>query len=119
MAWPWLAVAVKSIPWTALVARTPTLIDAASSLMYSRKVGQAQDTAVKTETQLGELRATLDRLTEQDQESARVVKQIAEQTRDLTMSCEVLAAKVRLLSVILGATLVVAVVALGLVLFRA
>lgn len=118
MAWPWLTVAVKSIPWSALAARAPTLIDAASSLMYSRKVSQAQDSAVKTEMQLGEVRATLERLVEQDQESARVVKQITEQTRDLTTTLEILAAKVRLLSVVLGATLVVAVVALGLALFR-
>lgn len=118
MAWPWLAIAVKSIPWSALAARAPTLIDAASSLMYSRKVSQAQSTAVQTETQLGELRGALDRLSEQDQESARVVKQITEQTRDLTVTMEILAAKVRLLSVILAATLVVAVVALGLAVLR-
>lgn len=116
MAWPWLATAVKSIPWTALVARAPALIDAASSLMYSRKVSEVRDSAVKTETRLDELRGAVDRLVEQDQESARVIRQITEQTRDLTMGLEILAAKVRLLSVVLAATLVVAAVTLGLAL---
>ncbi|MDX1433060.1 MAG: hypothetical protein R3286_11500 [Gammaproteobacteria bacterium] len=116
MAWPWLATAVKSIPWASLVARAPTLIDAASSLMYSRKVSEVRDNAVKTETRLEELRGAVARLALQDQESARVIREITEQTRDLTMSLEILAAKVRLLSVVLAATLVVAVVTLALVL---
>ena len=53
MAWPWLAVAVKTIPWTTLVRRAPDIIDAAASLLGSKKAGQeAHHAAAKTESQL-------------------------------------------------------------------
>jgi hypothetical protein len=114
MAWPWLAVAVKTIPWATLVRRAPDVIDAAASLLASRKANQAADhAAVKTESQLGELQERLARLEVHDQETAEVVNQIAEQTRDLTSGIGILAAKVRLLSVLLVATAVLALIAIG------
>jgi hypothetical protein len=114
MAWPWLAVAVKSIPWSTLVRRAPDIIDAAASLLASRKSGQdAEHDAARTESQLGELEERLDNLESHDQETAKVVNQIAEQTRDLTNGISILAAKVRLLSVLLVLTAALAVVAIG------
>jgi chromosome segregation ATPase len=114
MAWPWLAVAVKSIPWSTLVRRAPDIIDAAASLLASRKSDQdAEHAAARTESQLGELEERLDNLESHDQETAKVVNQIAEQTRDLTNGISILAAKVRLLSVLLVLTAALAIVAIG------
>lgn len=114
MAWPWLAVAAKSIPWTTLVRRAPDIIDAASSLLASRKAGEAaRHAAARTESQLGELQERLANLEADDRETAEVVNQIAEQIRDLTNGIEILAAKLRLLSVLVVVTAVLAIVAVG------
>ena len=114
MAWPWLAVAVKTIPWATLVRRAPDIIDAAGSLLSSRKASQAADhTVARTESQLGELQERLVALESHDQETAEVVNQIAEQTRDLTTGIEILAAKVRVLSVLLVVTGALAIIAIG------
>jgi hypothetical protein len=114
MAWPWLAVAVKAIPWATLVRRAPDIIDAASSLLASRKANEAAEhAAATTQSQLGDLQERLGRLEAHDQETAEVVNQIAEQTRDLTNVLPALAAKVRLLSVLLVVTAVLAIVAIG------
>ena len=110
MAWPWLTVAVKTIPWSTLVGRAPDIIDAASRLLGSRKASHA---AAKTESQLGELQERLASLESHDQETAKVVNQIAEQTRDLTTGIEILAAKLRLLSLLLVVTAALAIIAIG------
>lgn len=114
MAWPWLTVAVKTIPWGTLVRRAPDIIDAASSLLSTRKSGQAaEDATARTESQLGELQARLASLESHDQETAEVVNQIAEQTRDLTNGLGILAAKVRVLSLLVMLTAALAIVAIG------
>jgi hypothetical protein len=114
MAWPWLAAAAKSIPWATLVRRAPDIIDAAAGLLASRKATRAsEDAAARTESQLGELEERLDNLESHDQETAKVVNQIAEQTRDLTNGIGILAAKVRVLSVMLVVTTVLAIIAIG------
>jgi hypothetical protein len=114
MAWPWLAVAVKTIPWSTLVRRAPDIIDAAASLLASRKAGQAADrVAARAESQFGELEQRIESLEAHDQETAKVVNQIAEQTRDLTNGIGILAAKVRLLSLLLVLTTVLAIIAIG------
>lgn len=114
MAWPWLAVAVKTIPWTALVRRAPDIIDAAATLLTSRKAGQAaEQVAAKTESQLDDLSRRLESLESHDQATAEVVNQIAEQTRDLTNGMGILAAKVRVLLVLLVATVALALIAIG------
>ena len=114
MAWPWLAVAVKTIPWTTLVRRAPDIIDAAASLLGSKKAGQeAHHAAAQTESQLSEFQQRLENLESHNQATAEVVNQIAEQTQDLTAGISILAAKVRLLSVLLILTAVLAIIAIG------
>ena len=118
MAWPWLAVAVKTIPWTALVRRAPDIIDAAAVLLNARKAGQAveqsaEQVAAKTESQLDDLSRRLESLESHDQATAEVVNQIAEQSRDLTNGMGILAAKVRVLLVLLVATVALALIAIG------
>jgi len=110
MAWPWLTIAVKSIPWSTLVRRAPDIIDAAGQLLASRKAGQA---AARTEAQLGDLGERIANLEGRDWETAEVVNQIAAQTQDLTNGLGILAAKVRVLSLLLVLTLVLAIIAIG------
>ena len=114
MAWSWLTVAAKSIPWGTIVRRAPDIIEAAGSLLAKQKARQtSDDAAAQTETRLGELRARLEALEAHDQETAKVVNQIAQQTSDISLGMEVLAAKVRLLTVLFAATLIIAVLAIG------
>jgi hypothetical protein len=114
MAWPWLTVAVKTIPWGTLVRRAPDIIDAASGLLAARKPRQAEeDATARTESQLGELQERLASLEAHDRETAEVVNQIAEQTRDLTNGLGILAAKVRVLSLLLVVTAALAIIAVG------
>ena len=114
MAWPWLAAAAKSIPWSTLIRRAPDIIDAAGSLLASRKAGEAaRHAAARTESQLGELQERLASLEAHDQETAEVVNQIAQQTQDLTNGIEILAAKLRLVLLLVIATAVLAIVAIG------
>lgn len=113
MAWSWLTVAAKTIPWGAIVRRAPDIIDAAGRLLAKRSDNRsAESTAARTETQLSEIRSRLAELENRDQETAKVVNQIAQQTRDISVGMEVLAAKVRLLTISFGATLIVAAVAI-------
>ncbi len=114
MAWSWLAVAAKSIPWGTILRRAPDIIDAASSLLATRKTKRAADEATsQTEEQLGQIRERLNYLEDHEQETAKVVNQLAQQTQDLTNGMEVLAAKIRLLTVLFGATLIIAMIAFG------
>ncbi len=114
MAWSWLTVAAKTIPWGTIVRRAPDIIDAASSLLAKRGAKRsAENAAAQTETQLSEIRSRLSDLEDHDQETARVVNQIAQQTQDISIGMEVLAAKIRLLTILFGATLIVAVIAIG------
>ena len=117
MAWSWLTVAAKSIPWGTIVRRAPDIIEAAGGLLAKQKARRtAENAAAQTETQLAELRSRLEELEAHDQETAKVVNQIARQTSDISVGMEVLAAKFRLLTVLFGATLILALVAVGAVL---
>jgi hypothetical protein len=113
MAWTWLSVAVKTIPWSTLIRRAPEIIEASATLLARRKGAQtAKRAAAETESQIETLRDRLDTLEIHDQENAKLVEQIAEQLQDLTNGVEVVAARVRLL-------LVVLVLALGVIGFFA
>lgn len=113
MAWSWLTVAAKTIPWGTIVRRAPDIIDAAGSLLAKREAKRAAgEAALQTETQLAQLRERLSELEDHDQQTARVINQIAQQTRDLSVGMEVLAAKVRILTVLFGATLILSLLAI-------
>ena len=43
MAWPWLAVAVKTIPWTALVRRAPDIMQAYKLLISAAEDIEGED----------------------------------------------------------------------------
>lgn len=114
MAWSWLTVAAKTIPWGTIVRRAPDIIDAANSLLAKREAKRtAESAAAQTETQLSEVRSRLSDLETRDQETAKVVNQIAQQTQEISIGMEVLAAKIRLLTVLFGATLIFCAIAVA------
>ena len=111
MAWPWLTIAAKAIPWATLVRRAPEIIDASARLLATRKAGQsAPRAAAQSESAGGELRERLRILESQNQEDAKVVEQLAEQMRDLTNGMEVLAARFRVLLAVAIAVIVFAAI---------
>jgi len=111
MAWTWVSVAAKTIPWSTLIRRAPEIIEASATLLARRKVDQAAErAAAETESQIDTLRERLDTLETHDQENAKLVEQIAEQLQDLTDGVEVVAARVRVLLVVLILTLVLGVI---------
>ena len=114
MVWSLLTLAAKTIPRGTIVRRAADIIDAASSLLAKRDDRRsAGSAAAQTETQLIEIRSPVSELESHDQETAKVVNQIAQQTRDISVGMEVLAAKVRLLTIVIGATLLIAAFAIA------
>lgn len=99
MAWPWLAVAVKSLPWSAILRRAPEILDSSARLLATHK---ASRTAKQVASETDALRARVDALEAHDEETARVMEDIAAQLQDLTSVVQVLAARVRLLLVVVG-----------------
>jgi len=92
MVWSLLTLAAKTIPRGTIVRRAADIIDAASSLLAKRGDRRsAGSTAAQTETQLGEIRSRLSELESHDQETA----------------------KVRLLTIFIGATLLIAAFAIS------
>ncbi|HLQ25100.1 MAG TPA: hypothetical protein VK138_04395 [Acidiferrobacterales bacterium] len=111
MAWSWLTVAAKTIPWATLIRRAPEIIEVSTRLLGNRKANQAaRHAASRPQSEVDELLQRLKNLETHDQENAKVVEQIAEQMRDLTNSVEVLAARVRVLLVVVAATAAAVVV---------
>ena len=111
MAWSWLTVAAKTIPWATLIRRAPEIIEVSTRLLGNRKANQAAKYA--TTPPQSEAEALLERVKNleiHDRENAKVVEQIAEQMRDLTNTVEVLAARVRVLLVVVAATAAIVVV---------
>ena len=111
MAWPWLVLAAKSIPWVALIRRAPEIIEASAALIAKRRANRTDKTGTAPfESESDELRERLKSLEVRNRENAEVVEQIAEQVQDLTHSIEVLAARQRVLLLIVLAVTVVAFV---------
>lgn len=111
MAWPWLALAAKSIPWVTLIRRAPEIIEASAALIAQRRANRTDKTGTAPfESDSDELRGRLKSLEVRSRENAELGEQIAEQVQDLTHGIEVLAARQRVLLVIVLASAVVALV---------
>lgn len=109
MAWAWLAVAVKSLPWTAIARRAPEIIDSSARLLATHGASKA---AKRAASQTDALRARVETLEAHDEETARVMEEMAAQLQDLTNVVEVLAARVRLLVLLVAAATLAGIVAL-------
>ncbi|MEX2124754.1 MAG: hypothetical protein WD795_12745 [Woeseia sp.] len=112
MAWPWLAIVARTVPWTELVRRAPQIISASTELLEKRHTGtRPADRTPPDEADEREMERRIASLEERDAEHARVFEQLAEQTRDLSVGLQVVAARLRLLAWIVAAAVLLAVVA--------
>lgn len=113
MAWPWLAVVARNIPWTEVARRAPDIIAASSELLNKRSAAaRAEIRMPPDEADEIELARRIRDLEERAAENARVVEQLAEQARDLSEGMQVLAARLRLLTWITAAAAVLGIAAL-------
>ena len=94
MAWPWLAIIAKSVPWVELARRTPDIIARSRELLEESKRprplsgGNASDE---------ELVRRVEALEAKDAEHARLIAPMVEQLSGLTDAVQVLTARNRLL----------------------
>ena len=103
MAWPWLTIVARTIPWTELARRAPQIIAASSELLDKRRAAAGREFSnVPDEADEQEMAERIRALERRDAENARVVEQLAEQTRDLSEGLQVVAARLRLMTWIVG-----------------
>jgi hypothetical protein len=106
MPFPW-SLALRAIPWGALIAEAPTLARAAESLLARTKTRPPDDAPAAG---LAPILARLDALEQQTRAHAELVTHLTQQTAALTTATEVLAARLRWLlglgiaAVVLAAT---------------
>lgn len=105
---PWLA-ALKIIPWGTLIAGAPAIARATDLLLSGAKARKHDLASAVDVRELAERVALLE---QHDQADAEILKQIGQQLEALTTATEVLAARVRWLTLAGGAGLVIAVAAL-------
>jgi hypothetical protein len=116
MAWPWLAIVARTVPWTELARRAPQIIAASSELLHKRQAAAGKEfRTTPDEADEQEMAERIRALERRDAENARLVEQLAEQTRDLSEGLQVVAARLRLLTWIVAA---LAIFTLSIVLFR-
>lgn len=115
MAWPWLTIVARTIPWTELARRAPQIITASSELLDKRRAAAGREfTNVPDEADEQEMAERIRALERRDAENARVVEQLAEQTRDLSEGLQVVAARLRLLTwIVAGLALFTGIVSLA------
>lgn len=112
MAWPWLAIVARNVPWTELARRAPQIISASSDLLNKRNATARKDVATPPdEADEIEMEKRIRSLEKRDAEHARIVGQLARQTRDLSDGLEVLAARLRLLTFVVAAAVLFGIVA--------
>lgn len=94
---PWIAAALKAIPWSTLMSQAPSLIEQSRKL-FTRIRSPAQSTPATPTTPdvLDQICARLDALEGHSQTQAELLRQIAEQMQRLTVGLEVVAARTRL-----------------------
>jgi hypothetical protein len=112
MPWPWLTIVAKSIPWVELVRRAPQIISASSDLLEKRNAGvRPADRIPPDEADERALARRIATLEARDAEHAQVFEKLAEQSRDLSVGLQVLAARLRLLAFIVAAGILLGIAA--------
>ena len=115
MAWPWLTIVARTIPWAELARNAPKIIAASSDLLAKRNAAAREELRVMPdEADEMELARRIRGLEQRDAENARVIEQLAKQVSDLSQAVQVLAARIRLLSWIAGVAVLFAIVAVWL-----
>jgi uncharacterized coiled-coil protein SlyX len=116
MAWPWLTIVARTIPWAELARNAPKIIAASQDLLAKRNAAAREERTLPDEADEVELARRIRALEKQNAEDARAIQQLAKDVSELREGVEVLAARLRLLGWAIGAALVLAAVALWLAL---
>lgn len=111
MALPWLTIVARSVPWAELVRRAPQIIAASSQLLDKRNAAGQRAAEPPGEPDERDLQRRIAALEDRDAEHARVFEQLAQQTQDLSVGLEVVAARLRLLMILFGVAVVAGLVA--------
>ena len=90
---PWLAAALKAIPWSTLLSQAPSIIETSRKL-FSRVPPAAPPE--RHQVDLNELRTRLEALEANERSQAELLRQVADQMQRLTLGLEVIAARARL-----------------------
>ena len=113
MAWPWLAIVARTIPWTELARRAPQIISASSDLLERRKAAaRGEMRTPPDEADEIELERRIRSLEHRDVENVKAIEQLAEDMRELSEGVQVLAARLRLLAVVVAAAVLCGIFAL-------
>lgn len=108
MAWPWLAVIVKNVPWVELVRRAPDILARSRELLEQSKrprPGPAGDADRASGAGAG-LGRRIDALEGRDAEHARIIAAMVDQLAGLTDAVQVLTARSKLLGTLVAILLV-------------
>lgn len=117
MAWPWLTIVARTIPWAELARNAPRIIAASQDLLAKRSaIAREELRTVPDEADEAELARRIRALERQNTEDARAIQQLAKDVSELREGMEVLAARLRLLGWAVVAALALAVIALWLAL---
>jgi septal ring factor EnvC (AmiA/AmiB activator) len=112
MAWPALVAVAKTVPWLALVKQAPAILEAANRLRSkSNSKADISRDRKPLEPEIDEIQKILAHLQNQDLETAEVIRQLAEQNRDMATSIQTLAGKIRALGYGLLVTVFIALAA--------
>jgi hypothetical protein len=110
VAWGW---ALTKVPWRALLAHAPTLVDAA------RRFRRPAREPERTEAAAGDVEAlkrAVQQLREREGQQAALLDELAKQAREMAIALEVLHARLRF--ALIGAALALGLAILALVLGR-
>jgi hypothetical protein len=99
MAWPWLALIAKNVPWVELARRAPTILARSRDLLDESRRARTRETP-RAHPSLDELRDRVEVLEQRDAEHARLLADMVEQLEGLTEAVRVLSVRGRLLAVI-------------------
>jgi hypothetical protein len=112
MAWPWLAIIAKNVPWVELVRRAPDILARSRELLdESKRTRSSNPTAAPPDND--ELLRRIETLEGRDAEHARIIAAMVEQLSGLTEAVQVLTARNKLLMWLVAAIVVVQVVTLA------
>lgn len=89
--------ALKTIPWKALIAQAPVIINSASNLLQSIPRSPKETESDEKQNNIEQLQTRLESLEGSHQQNAEIVKQIADQLQAVTETLPVLGARLRLL----------------------
>jgi hypothetical protein len=112
MAWPWLTIIAKTVPWVELVRRTPDILARSRELLEASRRQRDPATALTEPDLLKRIEA----LEARDAEHARIIAPIVDQLSGLTDAVEVLTARTKVLAWIVGVLVVLQATTLALVL---